>query len=400
MHLAVFLLFASVASGVPTFRGSYNLLTLDPSVDTSSAPACRADEVISCVAATVNWDALRNPDENTIILPTGDELFESAYIEKYGFNGHDHLGDIPLSFQYKDQDGSEAVLTYKGHSLYGDVALADGGDYLIEKYDDEYVLWIQVDQSKYRDLDPISAPAARALPHMRMDELLAQGQADRTTPTEFSITVYYSAGFKASTADVASFVDQVIAESNAGYINSFIPIRMKLHCLIESSIPDGLDADTTLNRFAGSDSSYNNLRRSADTTILLVDHYDVPDICGVNFFAAMGNGQTIGTVRKGCALGYYSFGHEVGHGLGLDHDRRVVDKPTTPYGYGYIIKKGSYRTIMAYNDAGEQRVNYYSNPWVNYKNSPTGTLKNDNAKTLGDNRFLAAAIGDESMRCN
>merc|ERR1712121_18911 len=147
--------------------------------DTSTFPACQGEELISCVAATVNWDSLRNPEEDSIILPTRDELFESEYIQKYGFDNHDSLGDQPISFQYKNKDGSEAVLTYTGDSLYGDIDLGDGGDYLIEQHDDEYVLWIQVDQTKFNDEEPVDEPAGRALPHMRMEELVAQGLADR-----------------------------------------------------------------------------------------------------------------------------------------------------------------------------------------------------------------------------
>merc|ERR1719187_963854 len=411
MYLGLLLVFTSVAAGVPSLRGSYNLLTLDTSVDTGNIPACQAQEVISCVAATVNWDALKNPEENTIILPTGDELFESAYIQKYGFNKHDQLGDSPISFQYKNKEGSEAVLTYRGNSLYGDIELGDSGDYVIEKYNDEYVLWIQVDQKVYQDREPIYAPAGRPLAHMRMDELLAQGQADRVTQTEFSITVYYNAGFKASTADVETYVDQLIAETNAGYINSKVPIRIKLHCLLESSIPDGLDAELTLDKFSVSEGSKNNLRRSADTTILLVNNFDGPDICGINYFNEVSTGKTIGVVRRSCALGYFSFGHEVGHGLGLAHDRATDAPNGTPfwfgymnqYGFGYILKRGKTpvcRTIMAYEEDGESRINYYSNPLVRYKGLPTGTLKDDNARVLREGRFAISRIGDESMSCH
>ena len=49
-------------------------------------------------------------------------------------------------------------------------------------------------------------------------------------------------------------------------------------------------------------------------------------------------GNTIGTVRKGCALGYYSFGHEVAHGFGLAHDRRVAYSSSTGYAYGFVFR--------------------------------------------------------------
>lgn len=51
--------------------------------------------------------------------------------------------------------------------------------------------------------------------------------------------------------------------------------------------------------------------RSADAAILLVNSFSNRGVCGVNYFNTIISGNTIGTVRKGCALGYYSFGHEV-----------------------------------------------------------------------------------------
>ena len=60
-----------------------------------------------------------------------------------------------------------------------------------------------------------------------------------------------------------------------------------------------------------SKSSYHCLR-SADAAILMVNSFSNSGVCGVNYFNTIRSGNTLGTVRKGCALGYYSFGHEVG----------------------------------------------------------------------------------------
>ena len=55
---------------------------------------------------------------------------------------------------------------------------------------------------------------------------------------------------------------------------------------------------------------------------------------------------------------------------------------------------------MAYSTAGEKRVNYYSSPLIKYQGYATGTSTADNARTLVENRFAIAAIGDESMSCS
>ena len=105
------------------------------------------------------------------------------------------------------------------------------------------------------------------------------------------------------------------------------------------------------------------------------------------------------SVRKACALGYYSFGHEVAHGFGLAHDRRKAKTSSTEYAYGYVFQPKRYRSIMAYNAGGEKRVNYYSSKTAEYQGITTGNIDNDNARTLKEVRFLAASIGDEQMRC-
>ena len=179
---------------------------------------------------------------------------------------------------------------------------------------------------------------------------------------------------------------QVIAETNQGYINSNIPIRAKLHCVLESDIADGQKADVTLVKFKRSQNSLHQVRRSADASILLVNSFSNSGVCGVNYFNTLGSGNTIGTVRKGCALGYYSFGHEVAHGFGLAHDRRVASQSSTNYAFGFVFRPRMYRTIMAYSTAGEKRMNYYSSSEVSYQGYDTGNKNNDNARTLTEVR--------------
>ena len=87
---------------------------------------------------------------------------------------------------------------------------------------------------------------------MRTESLIAQGKEDNDTIVEYSITIYYTKEFKKATADPVTFAEQVLSETNQGYINSNIPIRAKLHCVIESEIADGQSASVTLAKFKDS----------------------------------------------------------------------------------------------------------------------------------------------------
>jgi len=137
--------------------------------------------------------------------------------------------------------------------------------------------------------------------------------------------------------------------------------------------------------------------------ILLSNSYS--DYCGVASFDELVSRETFGTVAKGCATGYYSFGHEIGHIVGAQHNKETgANNPAYPNGYGFLMKppvKSGYRTILSYLFIGyNTRINYYSNPAVSYKNIPTGETGANNAGVLTERRFLMAAVGDESLSCN
>ena len=63
-----------------------------------------------------------------------------------------------------------------------------------------------------------------------------------------------------------------------------------------------------------------------------------------------------------------------------------------------------YRSILAYYAEGHShRVNYYSNPNVIFPDTgtPTGVAGiSNNAAVLTNNRFMMAALGDESADCS
>ena len=301
------------------------------------------------------------------------------------------------------------MLTFRNKTIYGSVELPeDRGDFrleTVESSEEEYnVLWAQLDYEGWEDeseeaegLEPDQPEVDRE----RAESLVARGEADSETVAEYSLTVYYTNQFSQSTRDPAAFVEQLVAETNQGYINSGVPLRARLHCMLESSVPDGLPPAVTLRMFTTSQGSLNKLRNSADAAILLVNNFsEGTRNCGVNWFNAWTRGQTVGTVRKTCAQGYFSFAHEIAHGFGLSHNRRRgVSVSPHDFGYGHIIKPGAARSIMAYNRAGEKRVNYYSSPRVMWAGQPTGTAHSDNARALTRLRFAVSSVGDESQDC-
>jgi hypothetical protein len=106
-----------------------------------------------------------------------------------------------------------------------------------------------------------------------------------------------------------------------------------------------------------------------------------------------------------CAAGYYSFGHELAHNMGSNHDRANGSAALYPYSYGYWAPDNSYRTVMAYDcpNGGCSRVPYFSNPNVWFNGYPTGISYDvdpnnaaDNARSLNEVRFVVANFRDSA----
>ena len=106
-------------------------------------------------------------------------------------------------------------------------------------------------------------------------------------------------------------------------------------------------------------------------------------------------------VRLSCAMGKYTFGHELGHNMGARHDRFKDNNDGLPYmfNHGFIRPAPSekdcnpWRTIMAYNagckkiDKKCTRQKFWSNPGRSHCGDPTGiaapdTSAADNRRTL------------------
>merc|ERR1712215_419153 len=396
MKLTVLLLanFLVNSSNGQPIKPAGPLLILTPSVSLNTSYVCKGIEIVSCDVALVNWTSINT--FNSIILPTG-EILDFNYTVENGNIDHKHS----QSSTYKSDGGSEGVITYGKTTLYGHFQLSGGKDFKVESLHDlQHVVWAEVDQSAFKD-EHQSIPADfenDLLPmRMRMEDLLRKGKADTHTVVEFSVTVYYTKEFKDAIADHDQFIYEVIGETNRGYINSRIPARVKLHCTVQLDIPDGLDSKTTLNIFEQSEPNLNKLRKSADATILLVNH--LSGACGINYHNAISSGRTVGVVDRKCALDQFSFGHEIAHGFGLEHQRRFSKSRSHPYAYGYVMERSSYSPILAYETAGSKRVNYYSSPNLRYRGFVTGTPENDNARHLEEVRFAVANIGDESNVC-
>jgi hypothetical protein len=75
----------------------------------------------------------------------------------------------------------------------------------------------------------------------------------------------------------------------------------------------------------------------------LISDYVSVGYCGTAYMNAHTNGMSFGWVAKGCLT---SFGHEVGHNFGANHNREISSGGLEGFEYGHLIQ-GGYGTLMA-----------------------------------------------------
>ena len=121
--------------------------------------------------------------------------------------------------------------------------------------------------------------------------------------------------------------------------------------------------------------------KHADIVGLIIDN---PNGCGLSTRIGPTSDEAFFVVHHACATITMSIAHEIGHILGVRHDR-FVDQNDQPFAYGHGYVNGSkWRDIMSYKVGcgGCPRIPYWSNPRVLYKGQPTGTPAADSARVI------------------
>jgi len=121
--------------------------------------------------------------------------------------------------------------------------------------------------------------------------------------------------------------------------------------------------------------------KRADIVGLIIDN---PKGCGLSTRVGPDSDEAFFVVHHACATITMSITHEIGHILGVRHDR-FVDETNVPFAYGHGYVNGSkWRDIMSYNEGcgGCPRIPYWSNPRIKYLGEPTGTPAADSARVI------------------
>jgi hypothetical protein len=118
--------------------------------------------------------------------------------------------------------------------------------------------------------------------------------------------------------------------------------------------------------------------KRADMVGLTIDH---PSGCGLSTRIGPESDDAFFVFHHACAAITMSIAHEIGHFVGVRHDR-LVDGNEVPFAYGRGYDNGrKWRDIMSYNQArgGCPRIPYFSNSRITHKGDPTGSPAADAA---------------------
>lgn len=236
----------------------------------------------------------------------------------------------------------------------------------------------------------------------------AVGSGTSASATQIDLLVLYTPGFKKRHGSLfATRIAQLVALANQAYVDSGVPMRLRLVGSEQIADSDTTSNSNTLNALARATGAYRTvpaLRRKygADLVTLVRPFYMAAQggSCGVGYvggyngsnIAAYGNyaysvvsdGRDVAGTNYYCTD--YTFTHELGHNMGLMHDRGTVARQgggqgSHPYAFGYG-RNGSFGSIMS-----------YISPVI-------GRFSNPDLKTCGGSSACGVAVGDPAAAHN
>ena len=350
------------------------------------------------------------PPPQTLVLNLFDNVVFTGIVEHVERTSSGHalwgrLEGVELGTMTMVVNGSIVVGTVRTLDAVYSIRTSSDGTYVIR----------QIDESSLPPLgEPLEAPSSPRD---------APPQADDVPPddgSEIDVMVGYTPWAKhreGGRAAIEALIDLLIAETNQAYANSGVIHRIRLVSREEVEYIEEGDSVIDLGRLRDDSDGYmDHIHELRDTYAADLVHLVVGTnrVCGSA--VSVGGDESHGFALTVNVCGGFAFAHELGHNMGLDHDRYVVEGPGSRSNYGYVNQRmfepdapesARWRTIMAYNqqcwDVGDHdchEVPYFSNPELTYNGDPVGVPADnpstgvdgpaDAVRTLNDRRHITA----------
>ena len=295
---------------------------------------------------------------------------------------------------------SFVTLTVRGRIVFGNVGTGTGKLYEIRPIggaDSATQAILEVKEASFpRESKPVPVKGER----------IAQDVDPNAAPAILNVAVFYTqAAAGGGGAEGMEVLTQNAAnDTNIGYSQSGVKQRIEIVRVTPVQYDEKDGYALALQRLSDPHDGYmdevQSVRDSAhaDMVVLLIKN---GQSCGLSYLAqpptAAFASKAFSVVNIACATGLFSFGHELGHLQGCNHDRADADGPGAfPYSYGYqqTLNTPYFRDIMSYDCALScTRINYWSNPQIQYQGMPVGENTSqgstNNAMTLNRTQYIA-----------
>jgi hypothetical protein len=355
------------------------------------------------------------PTQMRIELPGGKDVTCSLHSDKAS------AGGVTFSGSVADEDLSSCDLFVSDGKVTGAID-TDAGRYRIMpvgKGGTHAVVEVKTQafpQEEDRVLEPPLPPA----PDKRSmrdeppcDVAGPGGKAKQFGPLR--VLFLYTPNAASDSTDIKGEIAVMMRQFNQTLsLNKNFKATAELAAALQVTYTESGDMETDLDRLSGKvPGFFDNVRQirdkyKADFVHMLIRGSG--DACGIGWLLdpqRPGSGDwSFSLADRECAVGNFSFIHEVGHNLGLNHDRAVVSNAgAEEFNFGYVDIAHGIRTVMAYNNACSdvnkncRRLPVYSTPYLFYKGVVLGkpitdSEGADNAEILCRNAAAATKFAE------
>ena len=286
------------------------------------------------------------------------------------------------------------TLVVNGRVVIGTVRMPDAVYTIRTAGDGTYVIR-QIDESSLPPLgEPLEPPLSPLSPR---DAPAEADDVPSDDGSEIDVMVVYTPLAKhreGGRAAIEALIDLFVAETNQAYAISGVIHRINLMLREEVDYIEDGNSLIDLRRLRnGSDGHMDHVHErrdmyGADLVHILVGRGDVGGLASLIRSESSADGEALGFGLTDSRCGGLCFAHELGHNMGLHHDRYQLGVPRTGSHYGYVNQRvfepnapesARWRTIMAYDiqcrEVAEyycEQIGYFSNPENNYNGDPMG----------------------------